>query len=106
MGALTSRRSDAASPRATRGPASARAPATPATLIVFDALHVDGLATRALPYRERRALLTDLLADGPHWRLASAWTERLDDVVAVTREHGLEGVVYKRLDSVYRPGRR
>src|SRR4051794_21007097 len=51
----------------------------PATLIVFDVLHCDGHVTRALPYRERRALLADLLADGPHWRLAPSWTERLDD---------------------------
>src|SRR3954449_1365263 len=31
----------------------------PATLIVFDVLHCDGDVTRALPYRERRALLAD-----------------------------------------------
>ena len=35
-----------------------------------------------------------------------AWTERFDDVVDVTRAHELEGVVYKRLDTPYRPGRR
>ena len=37
---------------------------------------------------------------------AIGWTGRLDDVVAVTPQHELEGVVYKRLDSRYRPGRR
>ena len=35
-----------------------------------------------------------------------SWTERFDDVVEVTRAHELEGVVYKRLDAPYRPGRR
>ena len=58
------------------------------------------------PTRQRRALLRELVADGPGRRLAPSWTERLDDVLAVTREHELEGVVYKRLDSPYRPGRR
>jgi bifunctional non-homologous end joining protein LigD len=47
-----------------------------------------------------------LLPDGLGWRLAPAWTERHDDVHDVTREHGLEGVVYKRLDSPYRAGKR
>src|SRR3954468_10275290 len=33
----------------------------PSTLIVFDVLHLDGVATRMLPYRERRALLAALI---------------------------------------------
>jgi bifunctional non-homologous end joining protein LigD len=87
--------------------AAARASARrPATLILFDVLHLDGVVARALASRERRALLADLLTEGPHCRIPPSWTERLDDVVAVTREHQLEGVVYKRRDSVYRPGRR
>jgi bifunctional non-homologous end joining protein LigD len=85
--------------------AAARAGARhPTTLVAFDVLHLDGHATRRLPYRERRALLVELLADVPGVRVSPSWTERLDDVVAVTREHELEGVVYKRSDSRYRPG--
>ena len=42
------------------------APAQPAaTFIAFDLLHVDGHATRALPYAARRRLLHDVLEDGP-----------------------------------------
>lgn len=78
----------------------------PASLVVFGVVHLDGHAVRALPYRARRALLDELLPQGERWRLAPSWTERLDDVVEVTRAHELEGVVCKRLDSVYRPGRR
>ena len=37
-------------------------------LQVFDVLHLDGRSTRALPYRERRALLEELALDGPAWR--------------------------------------
>src|SRR3954447_12247212 len=86
--------------------AAARASAAaPVTLVVFDVLHVDGYAVRTLPYRERRALLADILPEGERWRLAPSWTERHEDVVDVTRAHELEGVVFKRLDAPYRPGR-
>jgi bifunctional non-homologous end joining protein LigD len=59
-----------------------------------------------LPYRRRRELLAEVLPEGAGCRLVPGWTDRFDDVVAVTREHGLEGVVFKRRDSAYRPGRR
>jgi bifunctional non-homologous end joining protein LigD len=91
-----------------RGPraaleASVRAPAT---LVVFDVLHLDGHAVRALPYRQRRELLGEMLPEGSGWRLAPSWTEDHHDVIEVTRQHGLEGVVYKQLNSSYRPGKR
>jgi len=37
----------------------------PVTLMVFDVLAVEGMATTALPYSERRALLELLEVDGP-----------------------------------------
>ena len=41
----------------------------PARLIVFDLLHLDGHATRALPYARRRELLDDELpVNGASWR--------------------------------------
>lgn len=78
----------------------------PATFVAFDLLHLDGLATRALPYRARRELLVELAREAAAVHMAPAWTERYEDVVDVTRTHELEGVVYKRLDSTYRAGRR
>ena len=79
----------------------------PAMLQLFDLLHLDGRSTRALPYRERRALLEELALDGPAWRTpASVPAERALDFVARVQRLGLEGVVAKRLDSHYRPGRR
>jgi bifunctional non-homologous end joining protein LigD len=86
--------------------AASAAASSPVTLVVFDVLHLDGRAVRELPYRKRRALLDELVVPHPRWRLAPAWTERFDDVVEVTRAHELEGVVYKRLEAPYRPGRR
>ena len=76
-------------------------------LQVFDVLHLDGCSTRALPYRERRALLEELALDGPG--LAHPREHRRRAVGGVRRrvaELGLEGVVAKRLDSRYPPGRR
>jgi bifunctional non-homologous end joining protein LigD len=92
---------------ATSARSAASAAAThPATLVVFDVLHLDGRAVRELPYHERRALLHEIVGEHARWCLVPAWTDRFDDVVEVTRAHELEGVVYKRLDAPYRPGRR
>jgi bifunctional non-homologous end joining protein LigD len=78
----------------------------PATLIVFDVLHLDGRAVRRLPYRERRGLLAELALDGERWRTPPAYRAGRDDLAAVTREHGLEGVVAKRVSAPYLEGRR
>lgn len=78
----------------------------PVTYVVFDLLHLDGEGTTALRYEQRRALLEELsLADRavqtpPYFREAGA--ELLD----ATQEQGLEGLIAKRLDSRYLPGRR
>jgi bifunctional non-homologous end joining protein LigD len=79
----------------------------PATLMVFDVLHLDGRAVRALPYRLRREILDNTLpADGQCWRTPSPLTGDLHAVLEVTRAHELEGVVAKQLDAPYEPGRR
>jgi bifunctional non-homologous end joining protein LigD len=76
-------------------------------LQVFDVLHLDGRSTRSLPYHGRRALLEELALDGSAWRTpASLVVEHPHDFVARVAELGLEGVVAKRVDSRYTPGRR
>lgn len=87
--------------------ASCLAAGDPARLIVFDVLHLDGRAVRALPYHRRRELLERTL---PCDRTVlanprAAWRE-LDAVLEVTRTHTLEGVVAKHVDAPYEPGRR
>jgi bifunctional non-homologous end joining protein LigD len=79
----------------------------PVTFAIFDVLHVDGYSTRDLPYRERRAILDDLALEGPYWRTpASLRLEAPHALVRRVADLGLEGIVSKRLDSAYRPGRR
>ncbi|MBP2707629.1 non-homologous end-joining DNA ligase [Microbispora sp. RL4-1S] len=72
----------------------------PVTYVPFDLLHLDGHSLYDLPYRERRDLLGSLGLDVPPYFPCEP------EVVEATRRQGLEGVVAKRLDSPYRPGRR
>lgn len=74
---------------------------------VFDVLHVDGADVSAWRYADRRALLEQLqfnrpnvLAVPPMWTGVDPQT-----MLDVCREHALEGIVSKRLDSAYRAGR-
>jgi bifunctional non-homologous end joining protein LigD len=78
----------------------------PVSYVVFDLLWLDGHSTLALPYTARRGLLADLELSGPRWRTPA---HREGDGAALKRaseEQGLEGIVAKRLDSPYEPGRR
>jgi bifunctional non-homologous end joining protein LigD len=80
--------------------------ARPVTLMTFDVLHLDGLAVRRLSYARRRELLGGLQLDGPVCRTPRYFVGDPDRVVAAVAEQGLEGVVAKRLESVYAEGRR
>jgi len=79
----------------------------PVGYYVSDLLHVDGGSTLTLPYRRRRELLDELGLGGGPVVVAPSFTE-LDGQVVVNSavQYGLDGVIAKRLDSPYRPGRR
>ena len=80
---------------------------SPATLVVFDVLHLDDEAVWGQPYEERRALLNELLEDGPRWQVPRYFVgAECGAVFAATQEQGVEGVIAKRLSSPYSPGRR
>jgi bifunctional non-homologous end joining protein LigD len=78
----------------------------PVTYVIFDLLYLDGHRTMELPYRRRRALLERLGLNGPTWQTPAYREGDGADFLAATAEHGLEGIVAKRLDSRYRPGER
>jgi bifunctional non-homologous end joining protein LigD len=78
----------------------------PAVFVVFDLLHLDGNDLIELPYRVRRRLLDDFLDDGPFWRVSPWVEEGSAQLLALAHERDLEGIVMKRLDSVYKPGGR
>ena len=86
-------------------PASLMA-STPVALVAFDLLELDGEVLTDRPYRERRERLGTLGLGGPHWQVPP-WRPGEGAVMRSTsREQGLEGVVAKRLDGLYEPGRR
>jgi bifunctional non-homologous end joining protein LigD len=78
----------------------------PVTYVIFDLLYVDARTTMGLAYGQRRELLENLGLEGVSWRTPSFPGVSGEDLLAVTAEHGLEGVVAKRLESPYRPGQR
>jgi bifunctional non-homologous end joining protein LigD len=89
-------------------PASELLVEVPVQYVVFDLLRADGDSLLELPYRERRARLTGLGLDGhsgiripPNFIDVPGAT-----VLAAAEQQGLEGVVAKRLESAYQPGRR
>ncbi len=80
---------------------------SPATFVVFDVLHLDGDSTRPLAYRDRRSMLAQLSDDhGPGWLVPAPLEGNAADVIRVIADAELEGVVVKRADSRYEPGRR
>jgi bifunctional non-homologous end joining protein LigD len=84
----------------------ARMQQTPVDYVVFDVLHLDGECVRDLPYVQRRKLLEELGLDGPRWRTPRYRHGGGEALLEAARRQGLEGVVSKRCDSPYRPGKR
>ncbi len=89
-------------------PSSVRrlAASTPVVYAIFDLLYLDGHSLMGLPYMERRARLEALELSGPAWRVPGAHAGAGTRLLEATEAQGLEGVVAKRLDSRYEPGRR
>jgi bifunctional non-homologous end joining protein LigD len=87
------------------GPAAMiRSQTNPVLFVLFDLLHIDGFSTRRLPLASRRALLDQLeFGRGSCWHV-SPQHEDGQELAAITRAAGLEGVVAKRLDAPYSPG--
>src|SRR5690606_18264287 len=82
------------------------AQARPVTFMVFDVLRLYGVPLLERPFAERRATLERLdLASVPVVSLSPIYTDGAA-LLDATRERGMEGVVAKRRDGVYRPGRR
>jgi bifunctional non-homologous end joining protein LigD len=80
---------------------------SPVTYIIFDLLWLDGHSLMDLPYTERRARLAELeVGDNGRWRVPDYVVGHGEQLLAATEQQGLEGVIAKRLDAPYEPGRR
>ncbi|MDQ2838830.1 MAG: non-homologous end-joining DNA ligase [Actinomycetota bacterium] len=78
----------------------------PAVYLIFDLLYLDGQSTVDLPYTQRRKLLEGLKLSGVSWQSPQHFVGGGAELLRAGQEHGLEGIVAKRLTSKYRPGKR
>jgi bifunctional non-homologous end joining protein LigD len=68
----------------------------------FDLLHLDGWDLRRVALKDRKGLLQSLLTDGPSAIQYSDHVEgRGEALFAQAADRGLEGIVSKRVDSIY-----
>jgi len=78
----------------------------PGALYIFDVLRVDDHDTIGLPYEDRRRLLGQLVEPGASWLVPTHRVGGGAGLLAATGSQGLEGVMAKRLGSLYTPGKR
>ena len=75
-------------------------------LMAFDLLSIDDEPVHTRPLEERRRLLEELLDPAVEEVRVSPAFDDGDALLAAAKAQGLEGVVAKRADAPYRPGRR
>lgn len=85
--------------------AATLAASRPATYMAFDLLRLYGVDLTGRRFADRRATLERLELRGPHWQVPPTFTDG-QALLDGTAAQGLEGIVSKRLDGIYRPGRR
>jgi bifunctional non-homologous end joining protein LigD len=83
------------------------ASASPASLVLFDLLHLDGASLLDRTYDQRRSALEALGIGAPNWAVTPSFTDASgSEILRVAVDAGMEGVVAKRRSSLYRPGHR
>ncbi len=79
---------------------------TPVTYVIFDLLYADGKVLFDVPYEERRRRLEARGLEGEAWQTPAYHRGDGTALQKASRQQGLEGIVAKRLESPYRPGKR
>jgi bifunctional non-homologous end joining protein LigD len=79
---------------------------TPVYLMLFDVLHADWSSLLRAPYTERRERLFELVTESEHIHVPEAFEGSVDAAFESSGKLRLEGVMAKRADSVYLPGKR
>ena len=77
----------------------------PHAFVAFDLLELDGHSLLRQPWTKRRAELLDVLHPVPPVSITPV-SDDAEALLAATRANGFEGIVAKRRDSTYQPGRR
>ncbi|APE33146.1 ATP-dependent DNA ligase [Nocardia mangyaensis] len=86
--------------------AALQADSARAIFVAFDVLHLDGTSLLRKKYTDRRAVLEALGRLAPSMNVAGLLPGSGAEAMELSREQGQEGVVAKRVDSVYQPGKR
>jgi bifunctional non-homologous end joining protein LigD len=78
---------------------------SPVIYLCFDLLHFAGLNLRSATYTERRRYLMQCLLPSMHVQLVHT-SENAEQLYEASLKSGFEGIVAKRKDSTYQPGKR
>lgn len=78
----------------------------PVCYVIFDVVWLDGHDLTGLTYLQRRKLLTDLVEPGTSWLVPAHHVDGAAELLEAVRAQRLEGIIVKRVDSLYTPGRR
>jgi DNA ligase D-like protein (predicted ligase) len=86
-------------------PSAEQVATTPVVYCVFDLLEVDGEDLRDLPLVERRSRLTAIIRTSQALEQTEAWRGDSEGRFAAACQSGWEGLIAKRADAPYVPGR-
>jgi bifunctional non-homologous end joining protein LigD len=78
----------------------------PVAYLIFDLLWLDGHSLMDLPYLERRERLVELGLTADRWQTPAHHVGDGSALLEASRAQGLEGIIAKRTDCPYTPGRR
>lgn len=78
----------------------------PVRLLLFDVLHLDGVSLLRKGYDTRRKVLTALNPAGASFSVPAALDGPAESALALTKDRHWEGIIAKKADSVYLPGKR
>ncbi len=87
-------------------PSEALVRSTPVWFVLFDILYRNGESLISKSYEERREMLLDTTIAGPYWQVTPSTVGEGAAMLAAAGDVGIEGLVAKRLDSQYLPGKR
>jgi ATP-dependent DNA ligase len=82
-----------------------RSAASHLVYFAFDILFVKGRSLLELPLTERRRILCEVVLPNDRVQIVEV-ASTAEDIVRFVKEHNLEGVIAKRTDSPYLPGKR
>ncbi|MFB8279619.1 ATP-dependent DNA ligase [Nocardia colli] len=83
-----------------------QADAARAVFVAFDVLYLNGTSLVRKRYSDRRRVLEALAGTAPSMLVPPRLDGSGADAVRYSQDHGMEGVIAKRKDSVYLPGKR